>query len=195
MLTYPQFLQESCLAKFFVLAGCRHAQILEINQGGNAMVTDKDLYRDSMGNLRPYSQIMYHRKKVRTSMLMPNETVYATVSCTCKGSHVNLRVVMGVGGVPKEIVGNDQCWCNQWFFLRQGAKEDERILRKWAERYIRWSVNHWSKPYIQGSLNRFAHYCKLERADEIRNNVGRKTCVSISLGDMQLSAARVLSYS
>ena len=128
-------------------------------------------------------------------MLNPGETAHFTVACTCVGEHQNLRVVMGRKGIPKEIVGNASCWYNQWFFLREQLEDpDERILRKWAERYVRWSPLRWSEPYIQGSFNRFARYCHLERAEHIRNTAGRKTCVSIGLGDMQLPAAKLPRY-
>ena len=136
--------------------------------------------------------LIYDRVKTKKSMLMPGETAHFTVACTCVGEHQNLRVVMGVKGIPKEIVGNAACWYNQWFFVREQLEDpNERILRKWAERYVRWSPLRWSEPYIQGSFHRFAKYCHLERAQQIRNTAGRKTCVSIGLGDMQLPAAKL----
>ena len=186
------------MSKFFILGGFRNAQAWQINIGGNKNVTDRDLRRDCLNELRPVSEIIsrilliYDRVKTKTSMLMAAETAHFTVACTCKGPHTNLRVVMGRNGIPKEIVGNYMCWYNQWFFMREQLEDpEERILRKWAERYVRWSPTKWSEPYLQGSFNRFARYCRLERAADIRNTAGRKTCVSIGLGDMQLPASKL----
>ena len=110
-MSFPHFVQESCLSKFFILAGFRHVQMHMVNLGGNENVVDRDLRRDHMGNLRPLSEIInrtlliYQRAKTKTSMLKPAEIAHATVCCTCEGEHTNLRVVMGKGGIPKEVVG------------------------------------------------------------------------------------------
>ena len=91
---------------------------MAVNEGGNDMITDKDLHRDTMGHLRPYSEVIYDRKKVKKAMLQPSETAECTVCCTCPGPHESLRVVMGKHGIPKEVVGNDLCWYNQFFFIK-----------------------------------------------------------------------------
>ena len=121
-------------------------------------------------------------------MLEPHEVVEASVPCTCIGEHEQLAVSIGVDGFPKRnsLKGNHLCWYNQWAYIRSGLKPGEKILRKWARRYRRWSPIKWSDRYIQQTMQRYAKYCGLERHNEIRNTLGRKTCVTVGLGDMQL---------
>ena len=77
-----------------------------------------------------------------------------------------MGAVMGYNGIAKEIVGNPLCWYNQWKYVRseQAADCRDRILRKFCMKRKEWSVLFWSDKYIQKSLDRFAKYCKLERA-------------------------------
>ena len=126
-------------------------------------------------------------------MLEPHEVVEASVPCTCIGEHEQLAVSIGVDGFPKRnsLKGNHLCWYNQWAYIRSGLKPGEKILRKWARRYRRWSPIKWSDRYIQQTMQRYAKYCGLERHNEIRNTWGRKTCVTVGLGDMQLPARQV----
>ena len=55
----------------------------------------------------------------------------------------------------------------------------------------RWGCKAWGPRLIKQALGRYAKYCRLERADEICNSWGRKTFVTVALGDMQLDASKV----
>ena len=102
---------------------------------------------------------------------------------------------MGKGGVPLEVAGNPLCWINQWEFIRQGQdeKSTNKLLWHWNDKKVAWSSKiPWGEKFIRKSLGRFARYCRLERADEICNSWGRKTLVTVALGEMMLPAGRVM---
>ena len=193
--------------------------MVEVNAGGQGCCVDQDLRRDINHELRPLTTILYDRVKVKRSafvslfymhsrtpnkssginkhccksLLEPHETVEASVPCTCVGPHEPLAVQIGVDGFPRRnsLEGNHLCWWNQFHFVRMGLKPGEKILRKWARRHRRWGFINWSDRHIQQTMQRFARYCQLERHKEIRNTWGRKSCVTIGLGDMQLPARQI----
>ena len=102
---------------------------------------------------------------------------------------------MGKGGIPLEVAGNTLCWINQWEFIRQGqgAKSTNKLLWHWNDKKVAWSSRiPWGEKFIRKSLGRFARYCRLDRSEEICNSWGRKTLVTVALGEMMLPAGRVM---
>ena len=67
-------------------------------------------------------------------------------------------------------------------------REKQWGLKPWGPRLVKQALGRYAKYRIETIL-----YCGLERADEICNSWGRKTFVTVALGDMQIEASKVMN--
>ena len=161
---FSEYLSYMFVAFTFLLGALRSTQFKRLNSAGKR-AQNLEWGNHDKGYWRPLVTIKYAKPKTRNASgpTAPNQVVFCTIVCTCKGHHEPLMVQYKQDGNTHVVMGNAHCWFNLFWHVRDMQIHDGPLMRVWNCRARSFGNSQWGADRIRTAIATWCAYCGVTR--------------------------------